>query len=93
MTNLTNDEQENVWQKIDRSPLLQAKLDLLITCPNELPSIKFQLLEELGSFVAFKSIIETYKEYKMRLKSANIDTCPVCDCDPCDCHDWSGGNV
>lgn len=54
-------------------------------------SFKMYVLENAGEFVALKDIIDLYQEYKSAEKSANIDECSVCECDPCDCYEWSGG--
>ena len=50
------------------------------------PMVKLKLLEEFGSFVALKSIINIYERYKSIKNSARIGSCPCCGCDPCDCH-------
>ena len=89
------DHQKNELIKLFENSTFRFALEHLIDCKQynrpHIHSFKMYVLENAGKFVALKDIIELYLECKSGLKSANIDECPACECDPCDCYEWSGG--
>ena len=84
---------QKILETIEKDSKLRLLLDyaLGVGIKHLNAPIKLLILERFENFVALKDILEVYSNYKWGLKSANIDECPACECDPCDCYEWSGG--
>jgi hypothetical protein len=82
---------QKILETIKNDSRLHSLLDYALGVKRLHAPIKLLILERFDNFVALKDVLVIYTDYKWGLKSANIDECPACECDPCDCYEWSGG--
>jgi hypothetical protein len=82
---------QKILETIESDSKLRLLLDYALGTKHLHAEIKLMILERFDNFVALKDVLSVYSNYKWGLKSANIDECPACECDPCDCYEWSGG--
>jgi hypothetical protein len=82
---------QKILETIKNDSKLRSLLDYALGVKRLNAPIKLLILERFDNFVALKDVLVIYTDYKWGLKSANIDECPACECDPCDCYEWSGG--
>lgn len=75
-----------ILKMIEQKVYLHNLLEYASSTNEISPMVKLKLLEEFGSFVALKSVINAYGKCKSTKNSARIGSCPCCGCDPCDCH-------